>query len=525
MSGSFEELRVPPVLCSFAFGTAHAEALRPSCWKPGARYLYLLGKIENKHSVHNPDYECIEACWQYLESPGFRGAEGAEQADQSQKVERKNKKPEISARLIGREGILGAVALFAFGSAPKRIRLCDGDIVGDDQSRFFAPYAAGCSAMLLASSEALPDSPFLHQLAMLEETKSNNAGIVLPNGQQIHLDARSACYRAWCRLEREGYYPRPKEASVSKPSEGRTEKNLDKDQESCPQNYSKNQNDRAGQGVSLPGHLRSTVRLVVPVFPGSNGEDDMLQSFVRAAAKLEGLELKFYSPRINLLTHKHLEESLAALSQLLSKAQILALPGGFSASDEPDGSAKFIAALLRQPQIALAIDEFLARDGLILGICNGFQALIKTGLLPYGQGWERGAAYGREGVSIGPNRSGHHIADLALCQVRPLLQFSAHHSPWLAGMGGREFLLPISHGEGRVIMPLDVRARLEERGQIAAVYCEDVNGCDIEALCSEDGRILGKMAHSERSGPLLYQNMFSDCTEQDIFTNGLRYFL
>ncbi len=508
MSGSFEDLRVPPVLSSFAFGSAPCRALRPAGWLPSARHLYLLCRPQSSFKpLQSPDYERIRQYWEYLEGLPESG--------------------QVSTRLVGAEGVLAALALLAFGSAPKRA------LLKVYESTFLLPYAAdpGFSAMLLASSTALPESPQLRKIADLIDCALGEEAIVWPQQfsqkgipqQQLGLSARSPAYRAWCHWQKEpGYYP-VDSASDRRASDQQRELLREARQRPAPElSCYKEQ-------LQPPA-----LRLVVPVFPGSNSEDDMLHSFAMAAEKLQNelqqeLQLELCSPVINLLSEHSMQQSLKLLAELLDGARILALPGGFSASDEPDGSAKFIASVLREPQVARAIDRLLAGNGLILGICNGFQALIKCGLLPYGRDWQQGAAYGREGLGITHNRQGRHIADLELCRVCPT------PSPWLRGMSGRDFLLPVSHGEGRLLLPPALLKRLRQQQQIAAVYREDINGsaAGIEALCSADGRILGKMAHSERRGSQLYRNVAQAAgsgssnavsLNQDIFINGLRYF-
>ncbi|WGK70283.1 phosphoribosylformylglycinamidine synthase subunit PurQ [Candidatus Haliotispira prima] len=518
MSGTFEELKVPPVLSSFAFGTAPCTALRASNWQQNARHLYLLGQPQpGSRPLQNPDYERIRAYWQYLEelSAPDRQHGGTDNSP-------------ISGRLVGAEGILAATTLFSFGSAPKRIILRSYD------PTYLQPYAAdpSFSALLLASSAPLPQNPYLRELASLEDCSLNQEAMLLPDGLEMSLNATSPLYRAWSSAETEpGYYPTEAERPAGERQNRLLQEALQKDLQEDLQETLPAQNSEARTGPQTwagrrSGAAKQKIRLVVPVFPGSNSEDDMLYSFAMAAKKLGcATQLELSSPVLNLLDKNYIQQSLEQLAELLKETQILALPGGFSAGDEPDGSAKFIASVLREPQIAAAIDRLLSGKGLILGICNGFQALIKSGLLPYGQDWQQGASYGREDLSITHNRQNRHIADLELCRVCPT------HSPWLQGMSGKDYLVPISHGEGRLVMPQTLFERLHRQRQVAAVYHEDVNGsfAGIEALCSTDGRILGKMAHSERCGPQLYRNMPHDpdrvSLQQDIFANGLQYFL
>jgi len=204
------------------------------------------------------------------------------------------------------------------------------------------------------------------------------------------------------------------------------------------------------------------------------------------------------------------------------------LPGGFSGGDEPDGSGKFIATTFRNPRVAEAVSELLQnRDGLMLGICNGFQALIKLGLVPYGEI----RALKPEDPTLTFNTVGRHISHMAYTRVTSV------KSPWLAGVeAGDVFAVPVSHGEGRFFADEETVRKLAENGQIATQYVDlsgkpsddiayNVNGsvCAIEGITSPDGRILGKMGHSERKGENLYQNV-PFAKDQKIFESGVNYF-
>jgi phosphoribosylformylglycinamidine synthase len=221
-------------------------------------------------------------------------------------------------------------------------------------------------------------------------------------------------------------------------------------------------------------------------------------------------------------------ESKQELARAIAECQILALSGGFSAGDEPDGSGKFIANVLRAPIIADAVNNLLEnRDGLILGICNGFQALIKLGLVPYG-------AYRRAEESMPTltfNRVGRHVSRMVNTLVMP------NCSPWLAlDKPGAVHALPVSHGEGRLVISEAEGEALFKNGQIPFCYADEngrptmrepdnPNGSDfaIEGMVSPDGRILGKMAHSERRGEYVHINIPGD-KRQNIFEAGVRYF-
>jgi phosphoribosylformylglycinamidine synthase len=282
---------------------------------------------------------------------------------------------------------------------------------------------------------------------------------------------------------------------------------------------------KASTSIIKPASKRNSTpqtkpRVIIPVFPGTNCEYDSLRAFNAAGATAESLVFN------NLSTDK-IHQSISALAAHINNAQILMLPGGFSAGDEPDGSAKFIAAILRNQQISDAIHQLLARDGLILGICNGFQALIKSGLLPYGEI----IPLDRNSATLSFNLLGRHISRLTATKV------VSNSSPWLSSMEiGSIQQVAMSHGEGRLIVNADEAARWFSAGQVACQYVDlngnptldglfNPNGSDyaIEALTSLDGRILGKMGHSERMGDNLYKNVPGDKV-QDIFKNGVRYF-
>jgi phosphoribosylformylglycinamidine synthase len=221
-------------------------------------------------------------------------------------------------------------------------------------------------------------------------------------------------------------------------------------------------------------------------------------------------------------------ESSRTLARAIGEAQIVALPGGFSAGDEPDGSGKFIANVFRAPVVAEALTAFLEkRDGLVLGICNGFQALIKLGLVPYGAYREAGGAM----PALTFNRLGRHVSRMVRTRVMP------NNSPWLAlDAPGTIHVLPVSHGEGRLVIREEEARALFAAGQIPFCYADEQgrptlaepdnpNGSDfaIEGLTSPDGRILGKMGHSERRGNYVHINIPGN-KRMNIFEAGIAYF-
>ena len=269
-----------------------------------------------------------------------------------------------------------------------------------------------------------------------------------------------------------------------------------------------------GAGVAKP-------HVVIPVFPGNNCEYDSAAAFERAGADVTTLI-------VNNLTPAAVAESTQALVDEINKSQIVMIPGGFSGGDEPDGSAKFITAFFRAPAVTEAVRDLLKnRDGLMLGICNGFQALVKLGLVPYGDIVPMTA----ECPTLTFNTIGRHQSRLVRTRV------ASNLSPWLSRTAvGDVHTVAISHGEGRFVAAEPVLDLLKANGQIATQYVDEagVPGMDltvnpngsllaIEGITSPDGRVFGKMGHSERSGNGLYVNVPGD-KYQPIFEAGVEYF-
>lgn len=260
--------------------------------------------------------------------------------------------------------------------------------------------------------------------------------------------------------------------------------------------------------------------VVLPVFPGTNCDYDTARAFEKAGAKTEIFVFRN-------LNEKEINDSIDELATLIDKAHILALSGGFSSGDEPDGSGKFIANILNNQKIKDAIERLLAKNHLILGICNGFQALIKSGLLPYskiGSVTETAPTLYRNDI----NRHLSHITKTVVCSV---------NSPWLKSFQvGDVHHVAISHGEGKFVVSETMAQELFANGQVAFRYCDfegnptmqmehNPNGSHyaIEGIVSKCGKILGKMGHSERKGENLYKNIYGN-KEQDLFANAVNYF-
>ncbi len=260
----------------------------------------------------------------------------------------------------------------------------------------------------------------------------------------------------------------------------------------------------------------------LPVFPGTNCDYDSAKAFRKAGAEIR-------TSVFRNLSDKDVFESIAEMKENIDNCQILMLSGGFSAGDEPDGSGKFIANVLNNKDIAEAIGGLLSRGGLILGICNGFQALVKSGLLPYG---ELGKVT-KNSPTLFRNDINRHISQMVTTRV------ATTNSPWLKGMTvGDEYAIPVSHGEGKFVVSEDLARELFANGQVAFQYVDPLtdeptmespynpNGSyyAIEGIISRNGQILGKMGHSERYERNLLKNIEADL-EQPLFENAVRYFI
>ena len=268
-------------------------------------------------------------------------------------------------------------------------------------------------------------------------------------------------------------------------------------------------------------HKIARPKAVIPVFPGTNCEYDSARACMAAGMDAEIVVVRN-------LTESVLLESAQALERAIRSAQVVFLPGGFSGGDEPDGSAKFIVSFLRSPRLTDAVTDLLEhRDGLMLGICNGFQALVKLGLLPFG----RIATTDSTCPTLTCNAIGRHQSSIVRTRI------CTNNSPWLMETAAGEiYSVPVSHGEGRFVASEALLRKLAAAGQIATQYVDPTgaptmdtafnpNGSvwAIEGIISPDGRVLGKMGHSERIGPNLYRNV-PGRYDMGLFRSAVKYF-
>ncbi|MBS1549273.1 MAG: phosphoribosylformylglycinamidine synthase [Bacteroidetes bacterium] len=273
------------------------------------------------------------------------------------------------------------------------------------------------------------------------------------------------------------------------------------------------------KNIQIISHKMGSPKVFAPIFPGTNCEFETQNAFRKEGALVSS------APLINL-SHQTLEESIDFWVSKIKESQILVFSGGFSAGDEPDGSAKFIVNVLKNDKMKTAVHEFLQKDGMILGICNGFQALVKSGLLPYGEIKD----LDENSPTLAHNAIGRHISQMVNVKVLN------DDSPWLKGMKGEVYTIPISHGEGRFMASEDELTRLYKNGQIATQYV-DFDGkvahgmpfnpnnslFGIEGITSESGKIFGRMGHPERYTEGLFKNI-PEANYHNIFKNGVDYF-
>ena len=262
-------------------------------------------------------------------------------------------------------------------------------------------------------------------------------------------------------------------------------------------------------------------RVVIPVFPGTNCEIDSKRAFEDAGAAVS-------IAVVNNLSPDHIRRSISEFSGLLGESEILFIPGGFSGADEPDGSGKFITAFLRNPEARAAVEDLLKREGLVGGICNGFQALVKLGLVPYGRFMD----LEEDSPTLSFNTIGRHISHVAWTRV------SSAKSPWLSQFSPGELVpVPVSHGEGRFLAPEETIREMAANGQIATQYCSrqglvtlsgksDLNGSDfaVEGISSPDGRVFGRMGHIERCQDNVMRNVFEANNSLRFFRGAVGYF-
>ena len=457
MSGSFEDLDVPPTLVSFATAIGKTHRVVSTEFKKGHSSVVLLRPFYKEDGV-TPNFASLLANYYIADQMMEKGIV-------------------LSASAVGYGGI--AEALFKMGLGNQVGFRMIADMSVDEM---FEP---AYGSLVLEIATGAPAGKLLG--VTTHEYQFTACGETLDS---------AALQEIW-EAKLEPVYPYRKAGPAVAAVSGRI------DPPAAPK-----------IGVAKP-------RVIIPVFPGTNCEYDTARAFRAAGADPQTLVIRNLTPA-------DVTASCEALVKAIDDAQIVMLPGGFSGGDEPDGSAKFIASFFRSPAVTDAVRRLLfERDGLMLGICNGFQALIKLGLVPYGDI----RPITPDSPTLTFNTIGRHQSMLVRTRV------ASTGSPWLSRCElGDEFLVPISHGEGRFVAPQAVLDQLAAQGQIATQYVDlasqptmdlryNPNGSllAIEGITSPDGRILGKMGHSERRGDGLYENVAGD-KFQPIFEGGVDYF-
>ena len=474
MSGTFNDISVPPTLVSFAVSMTTAENVISPEFKKAGNNIYLVRPAYNKNDL--PDLKELKKNFDFI----------------TENI--KNKKI-VSAVAIKNGGLSEAVAKMAFGNKLGADIKSDG-IIGENEW-FKAEYGT----FIVETAEK-----FDYENAVLLGNVIPEGKIVIDSKVEINLDE---LIEEW-EKPLEKIFPTRKET------------------ENCHllphcngTKYKKIELVERENVISSFSNSIAKPRVFIPVFPGTNCEYDLERAFNR-----EGGIAKIGV--FNNLTHENILNSIDGFVKEIENSQILMLPGGFSAGDEPDGSAKFMVAVLKNGRVKEAIDKLLKRDGLILGICNGFQALIKSGLLPYGEVRE----LNEDSPTLTFNNINKHMSKIVMTKI------ISNNSPWLMGMNeGDIHAIPMSHGEGRVVITEEEYKKLYKNNQIATKYVDfegnssmdsqfNPNGSyyAIEGMLAHKGRIFGKMAHSERTGKNLYKNIYGN-KDQNIFKNGVKFFL
>ena len=474
MSGSFNDIDVPPTLVSFAVDVAKSgDVVTTELKKPGN----VIVKFDIKKDAYDlPNYVQVMNIYE--------------------KITKLARKGEImSAFAVGFGGIAEAVSKMAFGN--KLGVTLNSEL---SENELFQPsYGSIIIEMTKDAAANLNNSGFTSD-------EYSEIGTVTDTSEFVYGDVKIAmeeALSAWMGTLEKVYPTHTKAVEETEIKTALKTKLYD------------------AKTVYVAKNKVARPKVFIPVFPGTNCEYDSLMAFKNAGAEIETFVFKN-------LTENNIRESVGAFEKGIKGAQILMFPGGFSAGDEPDGSGKFIATAFRNEKIKDAVNDLLKnRDGLALGICNGFQALIKLGLVPYGEITPQK----EDSPTLAMNNIGRHVSKSVYTKI------VTNKSPWLmkAELGG-VYSIPASHGEGRFVASEEWIKKLFENGQIATQYVdidgnptmdEDYNPNGsyyaIEGITSPDGRILGKMTHSERRGASVAVNIYGD-QNQYLFESGVAYF-
>ena len=458
MSGTFENMHVPPTLVSFAVTTEHINNIVSPEFKEAGNPVYLLKPQLNKEGL--PTGESLKALYTQVTE-------------------------------LMRKGIVKAAYTPTMGGVAEAVlKMAMGNGIGFEYAEGLAAeeiFGYNYGAFVLETTEEIAAGTLIGKTTEALEIKGMGETVCLKELCGIYEDKLEPVFS--CNLKTEGEVP----ANISFKSE-----------------------KKFGAKVKC-----DKPKVLIPAFPGTNCEYDTAKAFARAGAQPEIFV-------VNNLTAADVAKSIADFAAKVRESQIIFIPGGFSGGDEPDGSGKFITAFFRNQEVKEAVTELLEeRDGLMAGICNGFQALIKLGLVPYGKIIDTD----ENCPTLTFNKIARHQSKLVRTRI------ASNNSPWLANTSVDDvYTVPISHGEGRFIAPPELLEQLAANGQIITQYVDmdgnatqdiqfNPNGSDwaVEGIVSPDGRVLGKMGHSERIGNGLYQNVPGEF-DMKMFEAAVAYF-
>ena len=462
MSGSYNELDVPPTLTSFCIGVVDTNKVVSNEFKKANSNVYMLKTKITEEFL--PDFEDLKENY------------------------------ELVHKLIEDDKAISVATVRQFGIADTITKMCIGNKIGFEFKANKCLFKPRYATFIIEAKDKIENE----KLELLGIT-TNKKEIKISEDEILDLEE---LIKVW-EEPLEKVFP-TKTNEINK----KIENILYKPAGGTPQ-------------VSSHKIKIAKPKIFIPVFPGTNCEYDLAKAFIDAGG----------DPKIAVfknLKQTDIEESIIAMEKLINESQIIMLPGGFSAGDEPDGSGKFIATVFRNPRLKEAIHKHLnEQDGLILGICNGFQALIKLGLVPFGEIVEPTS----EMPTLTYNNIARHQSKLVTTKVVSKL------SPWFSKVSlGEEFVIPISHGEGKFVASEKVMQELITNGQVATQYVDEKGNATydidynpngsvyaVEGITSKDGRILGKMAHSERSYRGNIINVPGNM-DQKLFESGIEYF-
>ncbi|MDF2930985.1 MAG: phosphoribosylformylglycinamidine synthase [Chryseobacterium sp.] len=460
MSGTYQDLNVPPTLISFACANGEKKNIISPEFKQAGNKLYFFNHIPQENGL--PNYENLKVIFELI----FENIKAG-------KI--------VSVKTVKEGGVAVALAKMSFGNRlGAEINIADDNVL----------LTKNIGSLIIESTEELSsvNLQLIGEVQNLNVLKINNLSFEIEKLLEVNTRTFENLFPTF-------------------------------EKEKLTVEIDEKFNSINPRNIIIKKHGIAQPRVFAPVFPGTNCEYDTLNAFQKEGAIVSSL------PLINI-NHQLLDESIDAWVEEIKQSQILAFSGGFSAGDEPDGSAKFIVNVLKNEKMRNAVHELLDRDGMVIGICNGFQALVKSGLLPYG----RIKDLDENSPTLAHNAIRRHISQMVNVKVLN------DESPWLKGMKDQVFTIPISHGEGRFMASEEEIQKLYENGQIATQYL-DLDGnvahgmpfnpnnslFGIEGITSPDGKIYGRMGHPERFADGLMKNI-PTANYHNIFKNGVEYF-